>query len=275
MILAANWVSSIGPFRLTSSTRSQSSSLISRRGPSRLIPALFTRMSMPPRAATAAATACRQPSIVPTSPGAGTSFSRGPSCASVFSTDAAELPFTATRAPALRNSSTVARPTPRVPPVTNTRFPSNSMSGAPISVRQLTRVAYPLETPMFGLPSPTTIRRRSKRGGPWPQLNRRLGRSRMILAAAAAVGEIPHVRDLLPREAAIADQRLGDAAIDMPAPALAAARPLLSGRLHGKVVGLLLRRRQRYVVIRQTLLRQRRRNVIGIRRDFAQGCVFL
>jgi hypothetical protein len=34
------------------------------------------------------------------------------------------LPFTATRAPAARNASTVARPIPRVPPVTRTRLPT-------------------------------------------------------------------------------------------------------------------------------------------------------
>src|SRR5207237_8687640 len=65
-----------------------------------------------------------------------------------------------------------------------------------------------------------------------------------LISAAAAVRGIPDLDDLGSGIAALADQQPRQSAVDLPPPALAAARPLLLGVRHGVVVGGLLARGQ-------------------------------
>src|SRR5882724_11059255 len=57
--------------------------------------------------------------------------------------------------------------------------------------------------------------------------------------AAAPLGNVPEVDELLASELTLVDQVLAEAAVDAPAPALAAARPAHIGLRHGEVVGRL------------------------------------
>src|SRR5262245_16815605 len=121
--------------RLTFTVASHSSAVVCSSGlPDPPTPALFTSTSSPPSAAAAPSTTRRQPATSPRSPGAATARSRSPSPSSAAATEAALLPFTATRAPAARNASTVARPIPRVPPVTRTRLPVRFMNGSTLAI---------------------------------------------------------------------------------------------------------------------------------------------
>src|SRR5262249_1780453 len=85
--------------------------------------------------------------------------------------------------------------------------------------------------------------------------------------AAAAVGQVPDLGHLLACEVVFADQQLGEAAIGVPAPALAAARPFLFGVGHRVVIGLLLLWGQLSVVAGQSLLGEAGGNVVGISRN--------
>ena len=120
------------PVRLTVSTRCHSSSSISSRRAERPMPAALTRMSMPPKAATAASTAARTAAIEPTSH---TALSATPPARRIVSTVAATpAPFTSTPktfAPSAAKSRAVARPRPEPAPVMKSTRPANLIVPTP------------------------------------------------------------------------------------------------------------------------------------------------
>src|SRR5881296_801216 len=102
MSFVAARVTRNAPRRLTSMTRSQSSSFMRTRRPSRMTPALLTRMSTPPRTAPPRASS---------------------SLAERWSRSASR-PETTTAAPSSASNVAIARPMPRLPPVTIATRPS-------------------------------------------------------------------------------------------------------------------------------------------------------
>ena len=116
-----------GPFRLVSITMSQSASVSSSIGPRLLTPALFTRMSIGPSSASTSDTSRVTCSASITS--AANPRARRPVAAAI--SDAAdshasrERPEIATSAPASASACAMTRPSPRAPPVTSARRPSN------------------------------------------------------------------------------------------------------------------------------------------------------
>ena len=116
-----------GPVRFVASTSSQASSESIIKCASRAIAALLTSTSTPPRSFSSpksATTACasrtsdRRTTCSP------------PTCASAAAADSASLSraahVTVTAAPARANASAIARPIPRVPPVTSARRPASA-----------------------------------------------------------------------------------------------------------------------------------------------------
>lgn len=107
--------------------RSMSSSVISSKGtPERRAWALLTRMSRPPNAATAAATACSAFSRLLASPGQASTFV--PRC-SISGTAASSLsasrPVITTAAPSAANARAMPSPTPWLAPVMRATLPSS------------------------------------------------------------------------------------------------------------------------------------------------------
>src|SRR5438552_3958227 len=113
------------PRRLTSMTRSQSSSFMRTRRPSRMTPALLTRMSTRPNRCLAASTNRSASSRITAS--ATTPRTAPPRASSSLAerwSRAASRPETTTAAPASASNVAIARPMPRLPPVTIATWPS-------------------------------------------------------------------------------------------------------------------------------------------------------
>src|SRR5438093_844638 len=116
------------PFRSTANTRSHSASVISVASKYALTPALFTSTSIAPRAPATASIARR------TSPSAVTSARRNsttppPRACTTSRAAASSRSTNVTSAPSSANFSTIARPMPRAPPVTNATLPASRRIG--------------------------------------------------------------------------------------------------------------------------------------------------
>ena len=114
------------PFRLTLRMASHSASLISRRGVRFRIPALFTRMSRPPRNSSASAT--RRSTSAREAVEPGTATARRPRASISATAPWASRRLlrypTATSAPSRASPRAMARPMLREPPVTRARLPA-------------------------------------------------------------------------------------------------------------------------------------------------------
>src|SRR3989442_944645 len=113
------------PRRLTSMTRSQSSSFMRTRRPSRMTPALLTRMSTRPNRCLAASTNRSASSRITAS--ATTPRTAPPRASSSLAerwSRSASRPETTTAAPSSASNVAIARPMPRLPPVTIATRPS-------------------------------------------------------------------------------------------------------------------------------------------------------
>src|SRR5262245_50964983 len=111
--------------RLVASTPSHSSSVTSSDGLSRVTPALLTRMSMGPRVPSASLTACRISSALVTSRGIARARPPAPSISAAADTiSSLARAAQAILAPASAKASAMARPRPRLAPVTNAVRPS-------------------------------------------------------------------------------------------------------------------------------------------------------
>src|SRR3972149_6371466 len=93
----------------------------------------------------------------------------------------------------------------------------------------------------------------------------------MFVVAAAAIGEIPYFRYLLAGETVSFDKVLAQAAVDIPTPALAAARTFLARVDHGVVIRFLLLRRKLQAVVRDESCCEARGNVIWIVGNLQDG----
>src|SRR5712671_2620529 len=117
------------PFRLTSSTWSQSRSVISRKGTRGNTPALLINTSIGPSCSSVADTITCTCSIWPTS--ALTKMARRPhartSSATLWAAALSSSQLIATSAPAAANSNAIARPIPCCAPVTRTALPASCM----------------------------------------------------------------------------------------------------------------------------------------------------
>src|SRR5213078_3190799 len=115
------------PRRLTSMTWSQSSSFMRTRRPSRMTPALLTRMSTRPNRCLAASTNRSASSRITAS---ATTPRTAPPCASSSFAErwsrSASRPETTTAAPSSASNAAIARPMPRPPPVTIATRPSRA-----------------------------------------------------------------------------------------------------------------------------------------------------
>src|SRR3984893_11675455 len=124
--LHARWHSNSGPTRLTSSTLATARGSVSIIGPKAgFVPALLTRMSRRPRRSTQWPMDASIASGSPAEPAytvASAPIVR--SAASVSSSSCCLRASTQTDAPAAAYASAIARPIPRVPPVTSATFPS-------------------------------------------------------------------------------------------------------------------------------------------------------
>src|SRR6267154_6314278 len=113
--------------RSVPSTKSQSASVVSRNGFSRITPALLTRMSIGPSASSVLLTRRSTPTAWLTS--ASTSIALEPAAAisptSCRASPARPRWLTATRAPARANAIAIARPIPLAAPVTSAVLPSS------------------------------------------------------------------------------------------------------------------------------------------------------
>src|SRR3954471_22312484 len=121
---ARAWASRKGARRLTAWTRSQCSTLHSRMLSTTAMPALLTRMSIPPQASTAAPAAARGPAMVAMS--AVITRQRRPHASTpalASASPAASRATTATSAPASANTRQISRPMPLEAPVTSARLP--------------------------------------------------------------------------------------------------------------------------------------------------------
>ena len=120
----ANRDTTNAPFRLVSSVRSQSSSVISVMLPLVLTPALLTTISIPPKCLTVSSINAFICVEFPTSPGRKNAF---PPALSIISTVSRPLASVfdvpATAAPSLANNTAIACPKPDPNPVTNATFP--------------------------------------------------------------------------------------------------------------------------------------------------------
>src|SRR5213592_3631184 len=115
------------PRRLTSMTWSQSSSFMRTRRPSRMTPALLTRMSTRPNRCLAASTRRSASSRLAAS--AATPRTAPPCASSSFAerwSRSASRPETTTAAPSSASNAAIARPMPRPPPVTIATRPSRA-----------------------------------------------------------------------------------------------------------------------------------------------------
>src|SRR5438270_2710077 len=93
------------------------------------MPALLTRMSMPPNSATAAFTAPAAVSSCETSPGNTTYRASGPSDAAVSSSRSERRPTRTTAAPSRAKARAVAAPSPVPAPVTTATLESSNLKG--------------------------------------------------------------------------------------------------------------------------------------------------
>ena len=139
---AAWWQTAAVPFRWTPTSRSKSASVIAAMLAGRLMPALLTTMSSPPKVETAcsmmvaapaqSATLARLATAMPPARG----FPPPPLSAGSLASPGASpvtLPpksLITTRAPAAASASAWQRPSPRPAPVTMAILPSRSMWGA-------------------------------------------------------------------------------------------------------------------------------------------------
>src|SRR5215210_3718780 len=125
------------PLRTTSSTLSQSSSLILNERLSRKSPALLTRMSIRPKRCTISSNAFSTCCALDTSQAIAIASDPAASTASTVSWQAsADRSRTATFAPSCASLMASAAPMPRAAPVTAAVRPS-SLKGPPLSVREL------------------------------------------------------------------------------------------------------------------------------------------
>ena len=121
------------PFRFTSITSSNEASSIFAMSPSRVMPALFTSTSMRPNVSSVASTRRAASSMRETS--AATAMARTPSCSVIASASSRAASserglaqLTQTLQPASASSSAIARPIPRLDPVTMAlRAPSGAL----------------------------------------------------------------------------------------------------------------------------------------------------
>src|SRR5690349_11690402 len=117
------------PLRLTSTTRSKSSSLIRRSSWSRVIPALFTRMSRPPSSAsTVLPSSLTGPEAATSTPYAAAWPPSAWQAAADSLARSAVVATHATRAPRPARRSAIARPMPREAPVTSATLPASVRS---------------------------------------------------------------------------------------------------------------------------------------------------
>jgi hypothetical protein len=116
-----------GPWRLTSSTRSQSSPSIDSNGAVTSVPALLTRTSRAPYRSTAAATAWAASSGRVTSSSTADASPPSPSiAATVPAAPSTATSAAITRIPEAASRMEVARPRPEPAPVTRTTLPTRS-----------------------------------------------------------------------------------------------------------------------------------------------------
>src|SRR6516165_568127 len=121
------WMPLKAPVRLTASTRSQSSVVISAIIRRTVVPAPLTRMSMPPQASVMPSVNLAKASRSATSIACDAAWSlRLVISAATASAAAASRSRTATRAPAAVKARQVAAPIPLPPPVTRATFPVKS-----------------------------------------------------------------------------------------------------------------------------------------------------
>jgi hypothetical protein len=112
------------PCRLTSITAIQSSSDVSTVGPRRMMPALFTRMSRRPSAATVSRTSRSGVAGSAMSPTPSSARRPAPRTRAAVAEPGVWLPCTATSAPASARAKAMAAPMPREAPVTRATLPS-------------------------------------------------------------------------------------------------------------------------------------------------------
>src|SRR5215217_1384933 len=133
MTSTARWLHHTADIRLRSITALHCSTVAASNEPAPpLPPTLFTRMSSVPNARTAASTAATAPVWVATS--ATTVATSAPAARSSFaavSRASAPRALRHTRAPSRASAATVARPMPRLLPVTSAALPLSSSSMAP------------------------------------------------------------------------------------------------------------------------------------------------
>ena len=117
-------VATNAPRRFASRTASQSSSLSRKRTLSRVTPALLTRMSTAPKASSTSVTSAATEATSATSQAKPRARSAGPSSDATSCARARSRPTTATRAPPSARAPAIARPIPRVLPVTSATRPA-------------------------------------------------------------------------------------------------------------------------------------------------------
>mmetsp|Transcript_3125 Transcript_3125/g.6527 ORF Transcript_3125/g.6527 Transcript_3125/m.6527 type:complete len:201 (-) Transcript_3125:126-728(-) len=117
-----------GPSKLTSSTRWKSERLVVSSGARRLIPALFTRMSIRPCSLTMAATACSHACASPASNASAVHWAPGQRSrrrSLAASSEDGVLEEMTTCAPKSARPTAIAKPMPREDPVTSATLPSS------------------------------------------------------------------------------------------------------------------------------------------------------
>ena len=145
-----------GPRRFASITAFQSSSLRRMTTLSRVRPALFTRMSSEPNAPSTSAISCVTAEVSATSQA--NPRASPPSSAATRSAVLLSRPVTATRAPHSTREAAIARPIPRVLPVTRATRPVRSIFIQATCARSFsTSAGEPHATPR----APGTIRESS------------------------------------------------------------------------------------------------------------------
>ncbi len=110
--------------RLTAMTWSHSSSFIRTKMLSRVMPALLTRMSRPPSAASAAGTSASTAAVSDRL--VGSTWARSPSSVASAASASARVPDRATAAPCACSARAMAPPSPPVAPVTRAFLPVRS-----------------------------------------------------------------------------------------------------------------------------------------------------
>ena len=93
--------------------------------------------------------------------------------------------------------------------------------------------------------------------------------------ATATIGQVPNLGKIFTVDLPVSDQNFPHAAENLPAPALAAARPAFPRQFHGRVVFGEIHSVEFALVLVQHFDSEAGINIVGIRRNFAKFCVFL